>query len=495
MRRTVGLVFRGAGGPFSKPHPSKKWAPDKGMKQAADYGDSFTDPAMYKGHKAAKRIHVTEKVHRRLVSERQEKDFGFGGKPASFSEMRSIDSGLVPSQSETRRSSKLLDEEQLSLRDDGVEAPYTRQIHRASKRRAELVEMAKVRLPIEPRDRQINAHELGLKAMDEAPAKVAEYQDLLARQHGVFAPQRMEAYMVGDESVFPDWVSSKVPNALQDMVKFGNLGITEDDEVLRVNLAKMPMDRRRSEWERIRRAKMYSEGTERPLTPAEIKRAKLGHKQHMWLLRRQRQRQALIGALALSKPSEFTSWPTNEVDHSARLAHIAKHIEAGVETKGEWPLSSDALARARLRKKKEEAAQTFMDPEARKVLANKRARGAVLQQLKSLDEDPQPIKRISRRQYRLRIGAIERGHVDEHGRNVRLIYGARKQPGLDNPHSVKELALAKEVGSHLYDSPNQSRRHIRTKSDGWSTKMKANALSKDDGPRMRPNAGHLFENE
>ena len=47
----------------------------------------------------------------------------------------------------------------------------------------------------------------------------------LETQNGITAEQRLDAYMLGDDSVFPDW-ATELPIAYRDRVVCGACGIT-----------------------------------------------------------------------------------------------------------------------------------------------------------------------------------------------------------------------------------------------------------------------------
>jgi hypothetical protein len=51
------------------------------------------------------------------------------------------------------------------------------------------------------------------------------------------------------------------------------MGLTEEDEALRVRLGRLSMDQRAREWERLKKAKEYLVSKEERVSPAELRDA------------------------------------------------------------------------------------------------------------------------------------------------------------------------------------------------------------------------------
>jgi hypothetical protein len=459
---------------------SKRDRWDVGAKSAADIGDTFT----LKGHYANRSdpslmLSSRTKIQQRLVAEQREREGGTIGSATFESDHPGAQ----------RKWDQLNDEYDVALRGESLEPRHTKELSLALNRHERVAESRKLNVPLAPRDpKKLAGLERHLKVLETSDDQIAEMRDRLASEHGIFAPQRMDAYMLGDDSIFPSWVQSLSPS-VQAQVKYGGLGLSLDDEVLKVNLGRLPVDRRRVEWERLRLARQYREGTDRPLSPQELKSAKMNARQNYFLRRKRQDRASTIAQLAVAKPSKYSAEAkvTKEIDLSSRMATIAQYVEAGIETKGQWPLSQADLAKAKLRKKREEIKLTFADAEAKRLLNNKKMDPLILNALQRLDEDPPVIKRISRREYQKRWTRVMGGHGDPMGH---IWSKLRSEQDSRSPtlavETAKQFALQKEVGAQTYYLQS-SRRKIWTPTQSWPARAQQNAFNSEGGPS--PGAG------
>jgi hypothetical protein len=278
---------------------------------------------------------------------------------------------------------------------------------------------------------------------------VEGHQSRLVEEHGIYPTRRMDAYMLDDEaSVFPKWVD-ELPYSLRDRVKFGNMGLTEEDEALRVRLGRLSMDQRAREWERLKKAKEYLASKEERVSPAELRDAREGTRRFHWLQRKRQSRASAMRRLALRKPDQFEAWPSDAVDYSRRLGVIAQHVENGVATHGQWPLDEEELAKAKLKRRQEHAERTFLKSDAERKLANGRnMSGNIARTLAEMDSERSvtTFKRLSRKDYANRVNAVKHGDQDVHGRNYKEL--ARRTKNTQKAFgSIAEMALDKELRS------------------------------------------------
>lgn len=344
--------------------------------------------------------------------------------------------------------------------------PYTTLMHRARVDEDTRRLYLKHKYAQTPTARQYSSALKKLSSEPRMDEEVELLQDRLVEESGLYPSQRLDAYMLRDESVFPLWVNELRPH-LRDRVRYSGIGITEDDEVLRQNLAKMPADERAQEWARLKAAREYKQGTaERRVTNAEVRQLRLGIRRHHQLQQRRLGRATLLKRLTLRSPEKFEVWPTRDVDYSARLSQVAQFVEAGVPTMGEWPLDLRSLANARKKKViAREAEKEFVNAGvALPYLGNGGAGGGkggapsvtdrigqgVRDVLNRLEERERDVKRISRRYYHRRFTAIKLGDQDEHGRKYhqmerwaktrrKTAYGSEdemraEREGLDRPN-------------------------------------------------------------
>ncbi|CUG09267.1 Hypothetical protein, putative [Bodo saltans] len=276
---------------------------------------------------------------------------------------------------------------------------------------------------------------------------VEQHQSRLVEEHGIYPTRRIDAYMLDDDaSVFPQWVN-ELPYSVRDRVKYGNMGLTEEDEALRVRLGRLSMDQRAREWERLKKAKEYLAAKEERVSHSELRDAREGTRRFHWLQRKRQLRASALRRLALRKPDEFEAWPSEAVDYSRRLGVIAQHVENGVATNGQWPLDEEELAKAKLRRRQEHAERTFLKSDAERKLANGRnMSGNIARTLAEMDSHraTTSFTRLSRKQYANRVNAVKHGDQDVHGRNYQDL--ARRTVNTQKPFgSIAEMALHNEL--------------------------------------------------
>lgn len=309
---------------------------------------------------------------------------------------------------------------------------------------------------IEPTEAEFGQLMRRLAAEDEEEGVVEQVQERLVEESGIYPSMRMDAYMLGDESAFPPWVHKLAP-AVRDRVKFGGIGLTEDDEALRIRLSRMPLDARRVEWQRLKAARSYEAGVkEQRLSPTDIRQARLAKRQYFRLQQQRQHRATMIRRLGLRKPEEVELIPSHHVDYSARLATIAQFVENGVDTKGQWPLDRTELQRAKIRNQQEAAERTFLRTADEKKMLRKgdKISTSIHSALEALDDNINVYKRVSRKTYAHRVNNIVQGVGDDLGRMYKYI----NRQASYSPHAKSNDRV--EMERRMGDEPNPNvRRH------------------------------------
>lgn len=409
-----------------------------------DRGDAFTEPEVYRNQKNITAKTKVEKKQKLLLHEEQKRGLmnrlGLGSvegddlhsgrrlprTPAEISASRSMDDEAVVG--------KL-----------GPSSSYDVDLRNLMQREADRRSHMMDKFGQAPTSREFHKLFSQLREADDAEDKIESYQKRLVEDHGVYPTTRMDAFMLDDDRYFPEWVNA-LPYAIRDRVKFGSMGLTEEDEALRVQLGRLPRDRRVEEWKRMKAAKAYKAANEETLTLAELRDTRQGKRRFHWLLRKRQKRAAALRRMALRRPDGLQDWPSTVVDYSQRIAFIAQHVENGVQTKGQWPLDPAELTKAKIKRKQAEAERTFlMSPEEKKLTAQaSRMNGGIKELLSSFDLREKPFKRLSRKVYANRVNAIVHGDQDEHGRKYRKMHGIATRR-LRPYDSLSEIALEKEV--------------------------------------------------
>lgn len=299
--------------------------------------------------------------------------------------------------------------------------------------------------------------------MDE---EVSRFHEKLIDECGLYPSQRLDAYMLQDDSVFPTWVEDLVP-AMKDRVRYGGIGLTDDDEVLRQNLARMPPEEREEEWLRLKSARAEKYGTaERKISPAEVRELRLGIRRHHQLHKKRLRRGILMKQLVQRRPEKHEVWPAGKIDYSARLATVARFVEAGVPTKGQWPLDQRQLSnQVKKNMIAEEAQAAFVNAGVALSSARPNADALSLNEnmksvMKRLDDKHRSVKRISRKNFARRLVAIQLGSQDEHGRKYHEIAMRKRETRTASYRSEEEMKMNKELLP--FASPDDSFNTMRT---------------------------------
>lgn len=448
--------------PFSRRNTAGGVNYNKGALTPHERGDSFTEPEVYTNKS---NITVQIKVHRKISSlmEEERKSEGMRRLGIDAKREEELRAGhRAPLTANEVKATRMMDADDTVVAGSDGEGcsssskttrggdsrrsteSYSRRLRLLMQRETDRRDYMMDRFGEAPTSKQFYALFKQLQDADDADETVERHQKRLAEDHGVYSTTRMDAYMLDDDSYFPSWVQA-LPYSIRDRVKYGSLGLTEEDEALRVRLGRMPRDRRVMEWKRLKAAKEYRAANEETLTLAELRDARQGKRRFHWLQRKRQKRASGLRRLALRKAEGYEEWPSNAVDYSQRIAFVAQHVENGVGTNGQWPLDQGELIRAKVRRKQEEAERTFlMTTEDERVSKAARVNGGIKELLDSFEKPTKPFKRLSRKVYANRVNAIVHGDQDEHGRQYRKMYGraTRRARPYD---SLAEMALEKET--------------------------------------------------
>ncbi|RNF26968.1 uncharacterized protein Tco025E_00773 [Trypanosoma conorhini] len=420
---------------------------NRGLLSDKERGDPFTDPTVYRSRKSiAAMDKVSRKTERLRREEKQREEMNALGVDSRME--RELASGAAqPLQQEAIAAARVMDEEGITSSAPGGE--YTTALRRLMEREVDRRDHMMDKFGQPPTAKEYHRLFTQLRRADDEAEAIERHQMRLVEEYGIYPSMRLDAYMLDDDTHFPDWVNA-LPYSIRDRVKYGSLGLTEEDEALRVTLGRMPLDRRRQEWERQRKAREYKAAKEETLTLAELRDARQGKRRFHWLQRKRQKRASMLRRLALRKPDAYELWPSSVVDYSQRIAFIAQHVENGVDTKGQWPLDPEELARARVRRSQEEAERTFLlNAEEKRALKRTTKGGSssnngIMQMLRALDSPEKPFKRVSRKVYANRVNAIVHGDQDEYGRKYRKMESRAKRR-MRPYESLGEIALSKEV--------------------------------------------------
>lgn len=468
MQRTVplhtlsGKFFRNVSGMYGKDRfrnnrRERQRNVDKGQLDANDMGAAFTERSVYTNrHNPETMIKYSTAVD--AVARRQTLNRSFdaagglddaqmarierdGGAetPGQRKMQRALDAealglGSRPTSGPASRPNYKKPREQRQRRDgegDSSDAyasagqGYTNQLHRVLTRETQYERKQRILTnnDMAPTEAEFTGILRRLALEDETSGAAEHAQERLVEEAGLYPSMRLDAFMLGDESAFPPWVHKLAPT-VRDRVKYGGIGLTEDDEAMRVRLSSMPMDARRVEWARLKAARSYADGVkEQALEPREVHAVRLAKKRYFRLQAQRQHRATLIKRMALHKPDSVELLPSRHVDYSARLATIAQFVENGVDTKGQWPLDRGELQRAQIRNKQEEAERLFMrTADEKKLLKNSKfASRNIGAALESMDERVREYKRLSRKAYAHRVNNIVQGAEDDLGRRYKFV--------------------------------------------------------------------------
>ncbi|GET87182.1 hypothetical protein, conserved [Leishmania tarentolae] len=447
---------------------------NKGALTVRERGDSFTEPEVYRSKTNLTAILKTRRKERHLLKQEKQRTMmdnlnldtrtvealhAGGQLPQTPTEMQAV-----------RSSDDALAEESHDSKD------YTTTMRKLMRREVDRRDHLADKFGQPPTSREFHTLFRKLRSADSDEEAVEQHQRRLVEEHGVYPSSRIDSFMLDDDSYFPEWVHA-LPYSIRDRVKYGSLGLTEEDEALRVRLARLPRDARLREWKRLKAAKEYRAAKEETLTLAELRDARQGKRRFHWLQRKRQKRAAALRRMAMRKPDGYELWPSSVTDFSQRIAFIAQHVENGLQTGGQWPLDEDALTKAKIQRRQSEAERTFlMSPEEKKIAATAgggRMHGGMKELLDSLGQPEKRYKKLSRQTYANRVNAIVHGDQDEHGRKYRKLHNltTRRQRAYD---SLAEMALEKEVrkeplvnvsGLNHTDDEHWSR-HVKSWVDG-----------------------------
>ncbi|KAG5483824.1 hypothetical protein GH5_05670 [Leishmania sp. Ghana 2012 LV757] len=418
---------------------------NKGALTERERGDSFTEPEVYRSTKNVTAMLKTKRKERRLLEEeRQSTMMNKLNLDARTEEALHAGRRLpqTPAEMQAVRSS---DDAVAEVRCNSNE--YSTTMRNLMRREVDRRDHVADKFGQPPTSREFYQLFRKLRSADSEEEAVERHQRRLVEEHGVYPSSRIDSYMLDDDSYFPDWVHA-LPYSIRDRVKYGSLGLTEEDEALRVRLARLPRDARLREWKRLKAAKEYRAANEETLTLAELRDVRQGKRRFHWLQRKRQKRASALRRMAMRKPEGHELWPSSVTDFSQRIAFIAQHVENGLQTGGKWPLDEDALTKAKIKRRQSEAERTFLMSLDEKKIAASAGRGGMhggmKELLDALDEPEKRYKKLSRKTYANRVNAIVHGDQDEHGRQYRKLHNlaTRRQRRFD---SLAEMALEKEV--------------------------------------------------
>ncbi|KNH06969.1 Phage-like tail protein [Perkinsela sp. CCAP 1560/4] len=248
---------------------------------------------------------------------------------------------------------------------------------------------------------------------------IEKYRNQLEEETGLTSEQRLDAYFLGDESLFPDWARN-LREAIRDRVLYGGIGLTEYDEIRRLKLLLLPMSVRRAKWHGIKQFRRQLDGTEKIITHSEKEVVAKCTRTHKWNLISRLERQIRLRIIETRNP-KTTQWQVNMEEATDPIRTTAKYVRCGLPTCGSGQLD-DELATKRLQLMEEDERLGAF------VGKSKLMQGSIDPRVKSnlkLVDMWRPghlkeklVKRISRQCYKKRWGAILGGSRDEHGRKI-----------------------------------------------------------------------------
>ena len=289
----------------------------------------------------------------------------------------------------------------------------------------------------------------------------------------ITSEQRLDAYFLGDESMFPLW-AKRLGQAFRDRVLYGGIGITEHDEAMRTKLLSLPMSMRKARWYRLKQLRRRIDGKECLITQEEklaISRCSRKHKWHLIQRLEHRAREEVVDTR--NKRSHEKRKVLEEQTEPMRAA--ASFVQAGLPTLGTAELDPD-FAEKRLRLIQEDRVMgSFIhkshlntmniDP---KVYSSLQGIGMA----QALHTKKSPVKRLSRKNFKNRWAGIVSGTRDECGRRIveeKRIFPKhtmhksfidfaqeREELGMPLPHSRAQKGLGNELWSARYQYKNST---------------------------------------
>ncbi|CCW67844.1 unnamed protein product [Phytomonas sp. Hart1] len=416
---------------------------NKGALSPSERGDPFTEPMVYRNRKNITAQIKTSKKEKFLLRQDLHNSLMNSVNIDIHKEEQLRSGHSIPLTPDEVKASRAMDEAEVVHGMNTLDADYTTQVQLLMKREAERRDHVLDKFGQAPTSREFYKLFQSLRAADDAE-EVEKYQKRLVEENGIYPLTRIDAFMLDDDGYFPEWVQD-LPYTIRDRVKYGSLGLTEEDEALRIHLGRLPRDKRLKEWDRLKAAKMYRAAHEETLTMAELRDARQGKRRFHWLQRKRQKRAAKLRRMALRKPDGYEEWPSSAVDYSQRIAFIAQHVENGLQTGGQWPLDPELLLRAKIERKQKASERMFlMSPDEKKVAKKSFINPGIQELLASFDAHEKPFKRLSRKTYANRVNAVVHGDQDEHGRKYRRMHALATRR--TRPYeSVSEIGLEKEV--------------------------------------------------
>lgn len=416
-----------------------------------DCGDPFTEPHVYRAkNNVSNVVNSNLRVNRLLSEERMRKALN-PLKISNLTETELASGNKIPTLHNEKILSTFYDDKELELssatkqsRQKICTAVCGMLQNEVERRNHVLDKFGKT-----PTAREFQKLLISLRNTDKDDESILNYQRRLTEENGIYPSNRLDAFMLSDDVCFPEWVNA-LPYRIRDQVKYGNMGITEFDETLRIRLGRLPRDERIKEWNRVKKGREYQMAKEEILTLSELRDIRQGKRRYHWLLRKCQKRATALRRLALRKPDNFEAWPAGLVDYSQRIAFTAQHVENGLQTMGQWPLDEKQLLEAR--RSRVETQRQFLEGSRDQSSFIKFSVGSVGELLKAFDSKSKKFRRISRKAYAKRVNAIVHGDQDEYGRKHRKIQAnaSYRQKPLQ---SFDELELEKELGGEV--TPNK----------------------------------------
>ena len=309
--------------------------------------------------------------------------------------------------------------------------------------------------------------------LESKEAKQIDSFQCRLHETGITSEQRLDAYFLGDESIFPEWAKN-LSESLRDRVIYGGIGINEHDEALRSKLLELPMSIRKAKWERMKQNRRMHDGTERMITSDEKQSVTRGYRKYKWHLISRLEHKARMGVLRARNPSHQ--------EHDSRLEEItqpirtvANYVHSGLPTLGSPHLDGEAAEKRIAIMREDERIGLFVhksnfvssniDPRVQSTLS-----GVDMLAAKHMKE--KRIKRISHRCFKNRWGGIMSGSIDECGRKIveeKNIFSQnqahksfidfareRHEMGMPMPHAKPQLGQSNEPWPQRYKYKNST---------------------------------------
>eukprot|EP00760_Papus_ankaliazontas_P040114 PhM_4_TR9931/c0_g1_i1/m.5927 len=161
----------------------------------------------------------------------------------------------------------------------------------------------------------------------------------LRDDHAIGPRERIEAYMLGtEETLYPSWLAT-LPSAVRSSIlSIDDLDMSDGDMTMRGHLARLPMKKRISEFERMRAAWSFRDSIEDRAGLLQRDQVYRGQQARVIEEMARRRRQQATRRRMQGKPAKVVADPKRSADYSFRLAKAAQRVVAGHATMGQWPL-------------------------------------------------------------------------------------------------------------------------------------------------------------